>query len=254
MRELSEGRCARNQLHLAVLAAVAALAGEMPRMELVVVPAQMERTDVQRPAEPVARARDALTRAPVVVVAVEGRATDEGEDAAHRLLDDLAVDDLLRGELLRLLDGREVGLVEPDTEDAEIGMAVEDAEHFGQPAGAQLGDDEVGVRHDDGVARGRVDADLERGPAAPRIQVLLEQDQLVEARAVGFEPIAQLRTRGVVDDGDAERSSRPRLERVDHRDQVVKAVMCEDHDVGGLAHGCAVNRRLKHPVRHSPKG
>src|SRR6185369_13501118 len=106
--------------HLAILAAELPLAREMARVQLVVVPAEVERPDVQRPAEPVAGARDALAGAPVVVEAVQRLAADEREDAADRLQDDLVVEDVLRGQVLGRLDRREVRLVEADAEDAEV--------------------------------------------------------------------------------------------------------------------------------------
>ena len=220
----------------AVLAAVAALAREMSGMELVVVPAEMERPNVQRPAEAIARARDAVACPPVVVVAVQSLAANEREDAADRLLDDLPVDDLLGGESLGVLDRRKVGLVEADAEDAEVGVAVKDPEHLGQPARGQIRHDEVGVGYDDRIARRRIDADLQGRAAAPWVEILVEKDQLVEARAVRLQPVAYFRAGRVVDDRDPERRGRPRLEGVDHLDQMVETVVGEDYDVGGFVH------------------
>ena len=77
-----------------------------------------------------------------------------------------------------------------------------------------------------------LDAVLERGD----VLVGRSQDDLVEARAVGSQPVAQLGSGRVVDDRDPDRLRRPLLEGLDRRNQVIEAVMRQDDDVRRLRH------------------
>ena len=232
---LPERRRTRDHVDFAVLATVPALAAhEMPGMELVVVPTEMKRPNVQRPAEAISSAGNALACTPVVVVAVQSRAADEREDAADRLLDDLVVDDYFGGES-GLLDRRQVGLIEPDAEQAEVGMAIEDAEHPGQPARGQSGHDEVGIGDDDRIARGGVDAELKRRPVDPRKR--FSSSRINWWKRARF-ACSQLRTSGpdalstiVIRNGAVVRVSRASTVP----DQVVETVVVRT-TIGGVTH------------------
>jgi hypothetical protein len=163
---------------------------------------------------------------------VQSVAADQGEHAADRPGHDLAVDDLSRIDGLRLLHGRQVGLVEADAEQPELRMAIERVVHPAQPAGLEVGDDQVRVGDHERIAHRRRDAVVERAEEL----VGRAEDQLVEAMPVRRQPVAHLRAGCVVDDRQAVGRVRTRLEGGDRRLEVRQPVVREHDDVGGRRH------------------
>jgi hypothetical protein len=235
-RELGQRRRAPDEVDLAVGLRVdpvlAGLAEQVARIELEVVPAEVERPDAGRPPDAVPGPPHVRARLSVGAIGGDqGVTADELQDRPHAGLHQLPVHEDLRVDRLRWKHRRQVGLVESHADQAEVRMALHQLQHSREPGGLELGHHDVGVGDDERVAHRAGDAVREGW----NVLVRRPQDHLVEAVPVGVEPVPDLGARGVVDDREAVGLGRARLEGVERRDQVLEPVVGEHDDVDRLS-------------------